>query len=289
MWGTGNNREKEIERFLEDEQKELKENRLKWTHYLISILFVLTGAVFIVVNNIELSFVCRFLSFVFIVAGIVSVISYCVRDVAIGYYRLDLVYGIMAGFIALIINTRSQVFETYFPVIIGIVLFANGVAKLQHSIDMKRIDRKMKKVTEMWLVVMIFALMCIAAGTVAVYMIPTENRSMFLFIGIALVVAGASDVFTHIVFNKKVKLFRSGNYITEEKSDTESKPETETVQETAEEPVITEDFGNTSESVSEIIPDEVPEEVPTIVTEEPFDAAQGDQSEETTDEADQQA
>ena len=77
---------------------------------------------------------------------------------------------------------------------------------------MKRIDRKMKKVTEMWLVVMIFALMCIAAGTISVYLTPQSQRTLFVFIGISLIAAGVTDVFTHIVFNRKVKLFKSGRF-----------------------------------------------------------------------------
>ena len=58
------------------------------------------------------------------------------------------------------------------------------------------------------------------------------------FVGISLVVAGVTDVFTHIVFNRKVKLFKSGNYIpdTEPEKDTESEKETETEAKTEEKP-----------------------------------------------------
>ena len=213
MFGSG--KRKEIEREVRQDMKEQKENQLKWYHYLLSILFVLVGAVFIVYVQMDIAFICKIFACVFAAAGLVSIVTYCVRDIAAGYYRLDLVYGIMALFIALIFFTKQDVVGVYFPIIVGCILFANGVVKLQHSIDMKRIDRKMKKVTEMWLVVMIFALMCIAAGAVAVYLSPAEERTLFLFIGIALVVAGITDVFTHIVFNRKVKIFRNGDYITE--------------------------------------------------------------------------
>ncbi|MCR5672440.1 MAG: DUF308 domain-containing protein, partial [Lachnospiraceae bacterium] len=208
-----------------------KENELKWYHYLISLLFVAVGVVFIVYVDMDIPFICLFFTCVFAIAGIVSLLTYVFRDIETSYYRLDLVYGVMALFAALLFYTKQDLVKVYFPIIFGCILFANGVVKLQHSIDMKRIDRKMKKVTEMWLVVMIFALICIAAGSVAVYLTPNENRTLFLFVGISLVVAGVTDVFTHIVFNRKVKQFRSGDYgqderpdgISEEKS--EEKPE----------------------------------------------------------------
>ena len=210
---------KKIEKALEEEQKEQKENQLKWHHYLISLLFVLVGAVLIAYKGIEIAFICKLFACVFATAGVICILSYCIKDVSTGYYRLDLVYGVMLLFGALLFFTKQDAVGAYFPIIAGAFLFANGVVKLQHSIDMKRIDRKMKKVTEMWLVVMIFALMCIAAGAVSVYLTPQDQRTLFLFIGISLIIAGITDVLTHIVFNRKVKIFKSGKYVTEENID----------------------------------------------------------------------
>ena len=181
----------------------------KWYHYLTALLFILAGAVLIVYKDIDISAICKVFAAVFAAAGIISIISYCIKDVAVGYYRLDLVYGAVALFAALLFITDQDAVSVYFPVIAGLTLLANGVVKLQHSIDMKRIDRKMKKVTEMWLVVMIFALIGIAAGFVTVYLTPSETGTLFLVVGIALVVAGVSDVFTHIVFSNKLKAFEN--------------------------------------------------------------------------------
>lgn len=250
MFGSG----KKIEKALEEEKREQRENQLKWHHYLISFLFVLVGAVLIAYKGIEISFICGFFACVFAIAGVICILSYCIKDVSTGYYRLDLVYGIMLLFAALLFFTKQDVVGEYFPIIAGVMLFANGVVKLQHSIDMKRIDKKMKKVTEMWLVVMIFALMCIAAGSVAVYLTPQEQRTLFIFIGISLIAAGSTDVFTHIVFNRKVKIFKSGVSDTEE---TEYEPVTEVIQE---------------EAPKDVGPDEIRTE-PDIIPEETTDAA----------------
>ena len=190
-------------------------DHLKWQHYLISILFILVGVVFIVYTQIDIPMICKVSSIVFGVAGIISIITYCVKDVAVGYYRLDLVYGAMALVAALLFITYQDTIQTYFQVIAGMILIGNGVIKLQHSIDMKRIDRKMKKITEAWLVVMIFALIGTAVGFVMLYLTPQKPRTMFILVGLALIIAGVSDIFTNIVFNKKVKAFRNGDYIVE--------------------------------------------------------------------------
>ena len=253
MFGSG----KKIEKALEEEQKVQKENQLKWHHYLISFLFVLVGAVLIAYKGIDIPFICRFFACVFAIAGVICVLSYCIKDVSTGYYRLDLVYGVMLLFAALLFITKQDAVGAYFPIIAGVILFANGVVKLQHSIDMKRIDKKMKKVTEMWLVVMIFALMCIAAGSVAVYLTPQEQRTLFIFIGISLIAAGATDVFTHIVFNRKVKIFKSGESL-EEETGFESEPEfAEEDLQQAEEIKIPE----TAEISDTIVPEETVEEI----------------------------
>ena len=221
-------REKELEQQIRDEQKE---HQQKWYHYLISVLIVLLGLVFIVDRDLDVAFLCRLFACVFAAAGVISIITYCIKDVTLGYYRLDLAYGMMALFAAVLFFTKQEDLGTYFPLIAGAILVANGVVKFQHSIDMKRIDRRMKRVTEAWLVVMIFALICMTAGAVASYMNTDDMRKLFIFAGIAFIVAGASDIFTNIAFNRKVKLFRSGQYGTEdhkEEHDTEDKtPATE--------------------------------------------------------------
>ena len=218
------------ERKQEQEQEKI---RSKWQQYLISILFVLVGILFVSYESMDVSFVCRLFAIVFAAAGIISIISYFIKDVDTGYYRLDLAYGVMALFIALLFITGKDAVESYYPMIAGIILLGNGVIKLQHSIDMKRIDRKMKKVTEMWLVVMIFALIGIAAGFITVYLTPEKPRTLFILTGIALIVAGLSDIFTHIVFGKKVKAFKNGDFETEEHDvSVTPEPEPEAAQET---------------------------------------------------------
>ncbi len=222
--------------FGKTEKHEDNENQLKWYHYLISLMFVAVGAVFIVYTQINMTFICYFFGCVFALAGIVSILTYMIRDVSSGYYRLDLVYGVMAAFAALLFYTKKDIVGEYFPIIIGCLLLGNGVIKLQHSIDMKRIDRKMKKVTEMWLVVMIFALMCISAGFICVYLTPEKERTLFVFVGISLIVAGVTDIFTHIVFNKKVRTFRR-----EGDEALESEPEISQTETTAEDIPVAEE------------------------------------------------
>ena len=180
---------------------------MKLYHYLLSILLILTGLVFIVYADIDIEFIFILAACVFAVAGVASIISYFVRDAEESFYRLDLVHGIMALFLALVFVTKREEIAEYFSIMIGCILVANGVVKLQHAVDMKRIDRKMRKVTETWLIVVIFSLLCIAAGTIAIYAPPSEERTLFIYFGIAFVVAGITDIFTQLVFNRKVRAF----------------------------------------------------------------------------------
>lgn len=182
---------------------------MKAYNYLLSILLILTGAVLIAYTDIDIEFICKFAAALFAVAGVASIISYSVRDASESYYRLDLVYGIMALFLALVFITKQDEISEYFSIMIGCILVANGVVKLQHAVDMKRIDRKMKKVAETWLVVIIFSILCIAAGVIAIYMPPSDERTLFVFVGIAFIVAGITDIYAHLVYSRKVKVFKA--------------------------------------------------------------------------------
>ncbi|MBO4267338.1 MAG: DUF308 domain-containing protein [Lachnospiraceae bacterium] len=196
---------------------------MKLYHYLLSIVLILTGLVFLVYSEIEVEFICIVAACAFAVAGIASVISYFVREAAESFYRLDLVHGIMALFLAVVFVTKREEIAEYFSIMIGCILVANGVVKLQHAVDMKRIDRKMRKVTETWLIVVIFSLLVIAAGTIAIYAPPSEERTLFVYFGIAFVVAGITDIFTQFVFNRKVRSFhKAAEEALEEKMDSQT-------------------------------------------------------------------
>ena len=234
-----------------------KDNPLKFYHYILSVLFVLVGTVLIAYSEIDMDFICKFAAGVFAVAGLVSIVSYCIRDAAVNYYRLDLVYGMMALFLALVFITKQDEIAEYLPILIGCILVANGVVKFQHSIDMKRIDRKVKKVSEAWLVVMIFAIICTAAGVITIYIPFSDDRALFIFVGIAFIVAGVTDIIAHFVFNRKVKSFRSEiNH--EESSDitdiTDSKDNT--------------DSTNSTEEVTTVEGSEMPSEITEDTAEE---------------------
>lgn len=191
-------------------QEDRQEKRgLKWYAYLFSLIFVLAGLVLIIYVQIDLKFIWKLLACLFGAGAVISIASYCVRDVAEGYLRHELVMGLAALFAALMFLSKQEDLGTCFPILAGLILFVDGVVKLQHCIDMKRIDRKMKQVNEMWLVVMIFALICISLAFVVVY-IRSADRTLFLLTGISLVVAGLSDVFVHIVFNRRIKVFTEG-------------------------------------------------------------------------------
>ena len=117
MIGLGWKTEKRIEQEIERGKNEQKENQLKWHSYLIAVLMTLIGLVFTIYKEINISFVCTVFAVVFAIAGIISVVTYCVKDVTSGYYRLDLAYGIMSVFAALLFYLKQDLFEVYFPVI----------------------------------------------------------------------------------------------------------------------------------------------------------------------------
>lgn len=182
-------------------------SKFRFRHFLVPVLFILMGIVFIAYTKLDVKFLSRFFAFVFALSGVGMILSYIVKDIEAGYYRLDLVYGVMSLYIAVLCATKQDIIETYFPMLIGSIIFGNGVVKLQHSIDMKRIDRKMKTVTERWLVVMIFALVCIACGAITIYLLPSSGRTLFVFVGAALLFAGATDIFTHVGFARKIRAY----------------------------------------------------------------------------------
>ncbi|MBR2274527.1 MAG: hypothetical protein IJ873_00460, partial [Lachnospiraceae bacterium] len=94
---------------------------------------------------------------------------------------------------------RSQLVINLIPIVMGLVVFWNGVTKLQRSIDLGRTGYSG------WIFVLIFALMSIAVGIVIIMQPDFIAQAVIIIIGISLVFGGVTDIITLVLLGKRVK------------------------------------------------------------------------------------
>ncbi|MBR2276140.1 MAG: DUF308 domain-containing protein, partial [Lachnospiraceae bacterium] len=136
----------------------IMENKVKKDVYVFAVSFIVMGLIMIFFPQFTLETICYLFAAVLAVLGIFNLIVYFTRDILKDVYRYDFVSGVMMILLAIVFVWRSQLVINLIPIVMGLVVFWNGVTKLQRSIDLGRTGYSG------WIFVLIFALMSIAVG-----------------------------------------------------------------------------------------------------------------------------
>ena len=194
----------------------IMENKVKQDVYVFAISFIVMGLVMIFFPQFTLEMICYLFAGILAVLGIFNLIVYFTRDILKDVYRYDFVAGVMMLLLAVVFVWRSQLIINLIPTVMGLVVFWNGVTKLQRSIDLGRTGYSG------WIFVLIFALMSIAVGVVIIMQPDFIAQAVIIIIGISLVFGGVTDIITLVLLGKRVKELKkrmpidvNGDYISE--------------------------------------------------------------------------
>ena len=166
---------------------------------IISILLAIVAIFLIARPGIALSTAITLFAIVFIVDGIINVISYMMEDLEIRAFSNELIMGILLVILGIIILLNQPLFISILPIMIGIWIFIKSIIKFQLAINLK------SAVAEKWgLLLVSTILMCILGILIIVN--PFEAIvTLTRFIGIMLLVAEIVDICESIYFLNKVK------------------------------------------------------------------------------------
>ena len=141
--------------------KMLKE--LKWEAILTGVLYILLGIVALVIPETMQKTLGYLIGIVLIVAGLVSIICYLLRDARENYYHNEFVFGILGIVLGAVVLYKVEIVISLIPFILGVLVLCSGCSKLQDAIDLKRLDYGS------WLGLLIVAAINIILGVVLIY------------------------------------------------------------------------------------------------------------------------
>lgn len=118
--------------------KMLKE--LKWEAILTGVLYILLGIVALVIPETMQKTLGYLIGIVLIVAGLVSIICYLLRDARENYYHNEFVFGILGIVLGAVVLYKVEIVISLIPFILGVLVLCSGCSKLQDAIDLKRLD-----------------------------------------------------------------------------------------------------------------------------------------------------
>lgn len=169
------------------------------SYILVSALYVVLGIVLCVWPNTSLKMICYGLGFVMVVLGITYGIIYFTKENLAGFLQMDLVIGIICLAFGVFILLNPTFLATVLPFAMGIILLLGAVVKIQSALNMRRLK------FEKWYGVLICALVIIALGIVLLCNPFQKESHMVLYIGLCLILDGATNLVSLIFIQMRVK------------------------------------------------------------------------------------
>ena len=164
----------------------------------ISVLSLVLGVILIAKPDISMKTVGTVLGVIMIAFGIVKLVGYFSKDL----FRLAFEYDLAAGILMILIGTvlvsnPARALE-FFCTVLGILVLADGLFKIQISIDSKRFGIRL-----LWLI--LAAAIITGALGVALIFAPEESvRVMTVLLGVTLLCDGILNISTMLTAVKIV-------------------------------------------------------------------------------------
>jgi len=192
---------------------------VKIQNYTGAILLTVLGIVMIFMPEQVMNFICYAIAAVLICMGIVQLVTYASKDIKEAIYGHNLSAGIMLIICGVMFIIKSDLIQNLVPMIMGLIIIASGIQKLQHAINLMRF----KSTSSTF--VLIISILCIGIGAVLLFTASTVTKIITMIIGVGFVVSGLSDIATYIVMSKKVKEKTNFEDVMNNVSDTVENPE----------------------------------------------------------------
>lgn len=173
------------------------ENFLKktgWESVITSLVFAVIGILFICNPEGTFIFATTILGLIFIIGGIIKIINYFKNRGILDFYNYELIYGIIAIIIGIVVIVYSNALETIFRIIIGIWIIYSGIMRLLLASKLKAIE------SQSWKPVLIIAVIMLICGLFITF----NSGAIIMTIGIIMLIYAIMDLIEGFVFIRNV-------------------------------------------------------------------------------------
>ena len=169
--------------------------KLKPTAAFYGLICVIIGIIDLVNPEKMLNIIAYALGISAIICGLIFIIVYVARDVKYNLNNNDFLSGLIAVVIGIVILIKWQQFMELVPIVLGVLIIVSGCIKLQDAIDLKKLDHPA------FLMMLIVAIVFIIFGSILVANPFKSEIILMRIIGVSLIVAGMTDLFTSVFFD----------------------------------------------------------------------------------------
>lgn len=161
---------------------------------LTSLVILAVGVLMICNPDVVTSIVGYVIGGVFVVLGVYKVINYFVSKGKYDFYNYDLVYGILAIVLGIIVMLCMNSITSLLRIMIGIWILYSGLLRLTFSFKLK------KFYVDSWVFSLVASVLMIVAGL----FVTLYQGTILVALGFVMVFCSIMDIIEEIIFMKNV-------------------------------------------------------------------------------------
>lgn len=169
--------------------------RSSWTDIVISIIFVLFGALLIAKPNETVGAISIILGILFIAMGVLKLVEYYTSDTKEDWLLTVALISVVLGIVILF---ASDAILSVFRVIIGIWIIATGIMDLQTTLVWKEVK------SPYWTAAVALSMAMMLAGII----ILVNQNILLTTMGIIIIIYAILDIIDRIIFMKKINDYK---------------------------------------------------------------------------------
>lgn len=161
---------------------------------ITSILFIIIGIIMLVKPDIVIKTIAIFIGTIIIIIGLQKIISYFILKQNYSLYNYELLYGIIALIIGIVLISNYNTFATIARVIFGIWIVYTSIMKMTVSLKLKEAQ------IQSWKVICLVAVLTLVAGIFIIF----DQNIIMTVTGIVIILYAISDIIDRIIFMKNI-------------------------------------------------------------------------------------
>lgn len=168
----------------------------------LSILYLILGVVLIIWPTIVMDIICYAFGAILLLYGVFAIYGFYRSENRKGGDFLGLFLGIVAAAVGAVMVIYPPLIQGVIPVILGLYIAIDGLLSLKRTMELQRMDYAH------WNINMILSLVSAGLGIFVVFHPLLTEAALFRVVGIVLLYAGASDLWTIFQLSQWTKEYR---------------------------------------------------------------------------------
>ena len=168
----------------------------------LSILYLILGVVLILWPTIVMDIICYAFGAILLLYGIFAIVGFYRSEDRKGGAFLGLFLGIVAAAVGAVMVIYPPLIQGVIPVILGLYIAIDGLLSVKRTLELQRMD------FSRWNINLILSLVSAGLGIFVVFHPLLTEAALFRVIGIVLLYAGASDLWTIFQLSHWTKEYR---------------------------------------------------------------------------------